>query len=469
MAAPTLETDGTTLRVTDGTFGAPVTANDIWDWDDGTGSSGGDGDVPIDAGGAEKVSAYLTEHVADGVYQWHKAVWFGNGSDSSYFRTTNEMWWFDVGIVFDVRDSATFQGGILSSGHGIDGSTLSLEPTAPWALMDGETLATVLLYDTKLHNRSTYDAVFRSGTVTLNKAVLHGTSPGNFLFYQSLASLALTDVYSHGSSYGFSVQKAPDVFVGCHSHGCSYPAFNQSEAEVIIDSLKYSGESFLCSSYKAGSVVTLVDSVGAAKAPLVIVAGEVKKRFTVNIHVNDEDGADLEAATVTATSYGNIVSPTGATPFYRCIVDHTAGVWATDLATGKWEITSDDNAEVAGVTGAAGFGEWITGIDYVKAAEVFSVSTDADGDIAEQTITFQEWSTTSEAMQSYAPYTFVFSKTDYETLTMENIVPSAAIVWTQELQAEVQTRYDVACTQTKLQMDALPVSVGRTALTTIAE
>ncbi len=469
MAAPTLETDGTTLRVTDGTSGDPGRANDIWDWDDGGGSSGGDGDVPVDGGGTEKVSAYLTEHVANGVYQWHKNVWFGNGSDATYFQTNNEMWWFDAGVVFDVRDSATFQSGDLSNGYGVDGSSISVAPGAAWNLMNGEALADILLYDTRIHVRTTYVMRFRDGDVVLNKVTLHGTSPGTVTFYQDLASVSLTDVYSHGSGYGFPVHKAPDTFIGCHSHDCSYPAYTEDGTSVTINKLKYSGESFVAAAYQSGSTVTLIDAEGANKAPLIITAGEVKKRFTVNVHVNDEDGADLEAATVTATSYGNIVSPTGATPFYRCIEDHTAGTWATDLAAGKWELTSDANAALAGVTGAAGFGAWVTGTDYVKAAQAFTANTDADGDIAEQTITRHEWSTTSETMQSHAPYTFVLSKTNYETLTLGNIELGSHIVWIQELQDEVTTSYDVEQTTDNVEMNDLQTAVTKINLATIPE
>ena len=93
MAAPTLETNAAadTLRILAGTSGNPVTWNDVWDWDDGTGSSGGDGDVPKDGGGTAKVSTFMTETVADAVYLILKDVDFGDGSTSTYFRSVWEM------------------------------------------------------------------------------------------------------------------------------------------------------------------------------------------------------------------------------------------------------------------------------------------------------------------------------------------------------------------------------------------
>ncbi|GAF92704.1 unnamed protein product, partial [marine sediment metagenome] len=54
-------------------------------------------------------------------------------------------------------------------------------------------------------------------------------------------------------------------------------------------------------------------------------------------------------------------------------------------------------------------------------AEVFSVTTDGNGDIAEQTITYKQWAGTSETLTTYSPHVFTVSKAGYETLVMEAI------------------------------------------------
>ena len=126
------------------------------------------------------------------------------------------------------------------------------------------------------------------------------------------------------------------------------------------------------------------------------------------------------------TSYGNIVSNDAGATFFRCIVDHTAGTFATDVAAGKWELTTAANAALAGVTGASAItGAWVTGIAYVAAAQQFSVATDANGDIAEQTVDYKKWIGTSEALMSYSPHTFTVTKAGHPTSTWDNAVIDA--------------------------------------------
>ena len=119
-----------TLRIIDGTSGDPVTWNDVWDWDDGGGSSGGDGDIPKDGGGTAKVNTFMTEIVANAVYQILKDIQFGVFGDSSYFQSKNEMVYFADDKDFTAASAATLKLGELVGDWGIDGSFWSVGPNA---------------------------------------------------------------------------------------------------------------------------------------------------------------------------------------------------------------------------------------------------------------------------------------------------------------------------------------------------
>jgi len=168
---------------------------------------------------------------------------------------------------------------------------------------------------------------------------------------------------------------------------------------------------------------------------LLNVSASATVRLTANIHITDSTGAAIEAATVTLTSYGNIVSNDAGSSFYRCIADHTSGVFANDLSSAYWELTTAANAALAGVTGVSpSTGAWVTGIDYTKSAEEFSELTDSNGDIAEQTETYKKWVGTSEALLSYSPHYIKMVKLTYISLTVNNVVLDSPIKYVFELQ-----------------------------------
>jgi len=70
--------------------------------------------------------------------------------------------------------------------------------------------------------------------------------------------------------------------------------------------------------------------------------------------------------------------------------------------------------------------------------DVFSVSTDINGNITEQTINYKIWTGTSETLVTYSPHKFTISKTGYQTLVLENITVDAPIKWHLELQPSIR-------------------------------
>jgi len=98
----------------------------------------------------------------------------------------------------------------------------------------------------------------------------------------------------------------------------------------------------------------------------------IKEQYTINIHVNDKEGANLAGATV------------------ACV----------DAASGA----------------------------------IFSEETDANGDIAEKTVTYKTWTGTSATLVTSSPHVFTISKAGYRPLVLEAITVDAPIVWKLELQ-----------------------------------
>lgn len=87
-------------------------------------------------------------------------------------------------------------------------------------------------------------------------------------------------------------------------------------------------------------------------------------------------GINTPAAWVTATAYVVrdsvyfiVTGSSGYTKWYKCIVAHTSGVFATDLAAGYWELVLEADA---GPTGPAGAG---TASDVTPAAIVIGAGT----------------------------------------------------------------------------------------------
>lgn len=433
-AAPTLETDAstTTLRITDGTSGDPVTFDDVWNWDDGGGSSGGDGDVPVDGGGTVKVNTFLTEIVANAVYTIQKNIDFGDGSTATFFKSLNEMIYFDDGKTFEVKSAATLQTGELSGSgdeeFGINGSRWRVANTSNWNIIGfGSTTAELDIYASTLelagadHVRiSAGVSRFKSSTVLLNM------SDGREFFFQSTVdSLFMNRVFlSGGSRVQFNI--TPDEFLSVHRHNGTIRVV----ASVTLINLLLTNTNVLQGSNAADRTFTLINPTFSADVQIFNATAKIIHQEPVNLTVHDRDGNALENATVSMTSFGNIVSDDSGTTFYRCIVDHTAGTFATDVSAGKWTLTTAANAALAGVDGTSQNGEWITGIDYGDAETVFSVSTDSGGDIAEQTVTYKQWVGTSEALLSESPHTITVNKAPFANIVKNNITLDAPITAT---------------------------------------
>jgi len=372
MAVPTLATNAAadTLRITGGTEGDPVTWNDVWDWDDGGGSSGGDGDVPKDGGGTAKVNTFMTEHVADGMYQILKNVDFGDTSTATYFQSKNEMVYFEDAKVFNITNSAVLEIGDLTGDWGVSASMWRLKPTALWSIAaSNQTGAILRTYNSILRLRSdiTIDIylIWTARNFTLNP---EGGNQDK-MFFHPTATISWKRCFVTDAR-GLYFYANPSDWENVHCHSFLAGLYFYESATLVNPYITGIG------SY---DILVIGATTGIVKDPLFRISkpyisaagGILIEQYTCNIHVTDSDGNDLSGVTVLCE-------------------DKDGG-------------------------------------------EVFSVETDAEGDIAEQTINYKQWAGTEEALTEYSPHKFTFRHDDYPDYVMEDVTVDHPIVWRIEM------------------------------------
>ena len=403
------------FTITNGTEGSPITMADVYAY--AYANSLMVGGYPV------------VESPVAGQYLIRANINIGDGVAATYFTSTREMVYFEDGYVFEVKSAATLQTGEIVGDWGINGSYWNVGPPgASWDIIaSGSTTAELLWYSFKFDVRTQVETSFHDGDITINKNVWTKyirSSPSKFTFQNGINTL---NIKTLGVDYvwgGCEFYKSPDTMSGYHSHNGRY-GFTVRANITLTEPLITNDETQDWSVF--GNFTTnIINPRQSGGTPLHVSAGdESNEQYTCNIHVADRDGLPINTATVALSSFGNIVSNDAGANFYKCIVDHTSGVFADDVTAGYWEATTAALAAKAGVTGAAAItGAWVTAVDYVKSAALFSVNTDAAGDIAQQTIDYKRWKGTSEPLQSLAPYTVTITKATYATLVTDDIEPT---------------------------------------------
>ena len=323
--------------------------------------------------------AIMTEVVEDAIYRIHLNAEIGDGSTTTTLTSLNEMIFGDTGIPFEVQANADFYMGEIINEYPVNGSMISLSGT--FAFADGGDL---FFYASKVHSRSNALITFTTGTVTINRTIFsnEGYNTGSnryFKFDNTLTSWSATAV-SFLNMYRPTFNKSPLSINGIFVHNVD---------RGISDG---AGGSVTMTSPEVGWVNDVEYVVGAASANFYVVdpiapilsmacntSATLHEQYTCNIHIADKDGADLAGATVDCEDQ----------------------------------------------TGTA---VWTAG----------TVTTDANGDITEQTITYKQWAGTSETLTEYSPHKFTISKAGYETLTLDAITVDGPIDWHLELQSAIR-------------------------------
>lgn len=370
---PTLETDAgaATLRITDGTSGNPVTWDDVWAF----GAGGGAGLVPIDGGGTARVDTFMTEIVADAMYTIQKDIDFGDGATSTYFQSTNEMVYFEDGIVSEVQSNATLQMGKLEGDYGYNGSTWSYGQAANLSFVQVGGTARIYGSTINLRTNQRITILGLGDGIELVSTVFNGIGGGTqILQFGSNVSLVMRRFTLQNAGrleFAENPALAEEVFI----HFCIKSIFANNSSLITTPVIT----SFTISDYNTFGAITLT-----AQDPLFNVqtpsnqdaAGIIIEQYTSQIHVTDKSGADIEGVDVDIT-YAHLVEGSDSKT-YKCIQDHTAVDATHKPITGNdwesfWELYDAD--------GGLG-GDWDTGFDYkADAAEFTTGQTDENGDL----------------------------------------------------------------------------------------
>ena len=434
MAAPTLETNAgaTILRVTGGTSGDPVTFDDIWNWDDGGGSSAGDGDVPKDGGGTAKVNTFMTEVTKDVIYTVDADIQWGNSSTATAFQSKSEMVTF-ANLPGCTSNAVVVIGAPSNSVYSTQGSKWRF-PGHNFTT-SFPSLGSLEIYGSVIELVDDYWNLFDSSG-----------SGGHLKIYQSVFTLG---------GFQMSIRQACTAFDvdGMHVDGgeLTLRIVPDSSNNIAIENgvtrgflvtsisgAEVSTKNLLVTNYDSNDVY-VTDAKATLKDPLFHIASPqnataadwIREQYTCNVHMADSTGADLPGVTVQCQTFGNVVSNDSGSTFYKCIIDHTAGTFATDVSNGKWELTTAAFAALAGCDGTDRKGAWVTGVDYTAAASAFSVATGANGDITEQNVDYKKWVLTSEALLTFTPHTFTLTYGG-DTQVINDFVVDSPIKWYME-------------------------------------
>ena len=402
---------------------ATITNIDCSDNSAGGGTVWADGTVQV----VQNQWGVIHEIVEDGSYKIDCIVEFGDAATATYFRSSNEeVFWAD-GIDFYITANAVVTLGDLDGTEAVEGSKWSFAfsgfvNTVP----DG----TFNLYASTFEVRNSQYWYANGGTISFKNSTFlgNGSSGSGPLFSGITLSIERLNIID---AHLFNSYDAPVVAEDLLLTNVALGFYGQhSSGEIVITDFGTVGTRTTDAQQETAATLVLKDpktNLGTVRVNNAI--GAIIEQYTCNIHIADKDGADLESATIQCQTFGNVVSNDGGSTFYKCLEDHTSGTFATDLAAGKWELTTAAYAALAGCVGGARTGEWVTGIDYVAAASEFSTATDVNGDITEQTIDYKKWIGTSEALLTYGPFTFTFTHASYPNFVMNEIVADHPIVW----------------------------------------
>jgi hypothetical protein len=319
-------------------------------------------------------------------YQLDSPFFVGNEVTSSYFRTSNEEITLTAieaiygGISIAVTDNATFQAGIL------------------------EDLTT---------KRTSRGTAFNS--VYANISYLFGLTAGSGIIY--LYSSWFRAAFSSTSS-GCGIDSATRLWncIGCQNILFSVAYIGTDISNFIVEKSSYAGgrAAFQTSS---SSNLTVTD---CAFGVYLYLTGNVS---FINCTIQGSTTNALRLYRITADKYLD-----------NCTFDswgitdgggpHTYDLWRRYYC--DIHVVDKDGTNLASATVLCQDKDGTT---------AFSVSTDANGNIAQQTIVYQKFDhTNSWAAVTYSPHKFTISKAGYQTLVLDAITVNAPIKWHLELQ-----------------------------------
>ena len=367
-------------------YWSEITTLDCSDNAAGGGTVWADGDLSV----TQDVWGVIWDYGNSCQYQIDAIFDVGNGSTSTYFQSTKEFIYFKDDLEFFVKANATLKIGNLYGSWGYDGSHFSVGPDALWAILSAPG-ATLRIYASSIHIRTAKQIWLNEGTIDIRNSILsHSRYPGGNWQHRwelwSASNLNLQDVFVCNCD-GLAIYTTPDTLENVHIH------YTEAGAQIhrTVTAIKLNVTSFTTSDVyawadQASQTAVLKDPKFSVSSPSIDEGGHastytLKEQYTCNIHVADKDGINLQSVTVLC------------------------------------EISDSSNYDT----------------------QEFSVSTAANGTIAEQTIDYKKWVGVNETLTNYTPMRLTLSKAGYETLVLENITVDGPIDWHLELQQQKQS------------------------------
>jgi hypothetical protein len=324
MAAPTLETNAAadTLRIMGGNAGNPVTWDDVWNWDDGGGSSGGAGDVPKDGGGTARVDTFMTEIVARAIYLILKHVDFGDGIAPTYFQSIREFVNMPAHTPL-VKANATLVIGEPSNEYSADPVSWRFKGNfndRPFSLNGN-----IELYNASIYIYSNWTIV-QGGTLKIRRLSVSG-QPGVNYFLVDSCTYDVDDLYA--SRLGVSFRGGTNNgSIGLHNENAGIGFYTRVSHNVYIGALATN-----CTiDIRTHQVnTTMIDPLfHPATLEINFNGNWVKEQYTCNIHIVDKDGIALGTVIVNCEDqFGNPVWAAGT------IATNGAGDIAEQIITYK--------------------------------------------------------------------------------------------------------------------------------------
>jgi len=330
-----------------------------------------------------QVPIYPITKPTDGVYLVGCNLEIGDGTAATFLKSAREVVRFAPGATLEIADNATLQLGERypddATGWGRNGAMWSINPSANMTIIgSGAGSAVLSLYSSTLRIDGNYTYSFNAGTIHARNAIVAGTrdvNSGCTLQFSSAVTLDWKRVqYVNWGWFrlnGTTLANFEDV----HSHA-NYSGIRAGYANQEVYRLRITKAEWREVYYYAaapGRKLTILNPVNRVSSLFIQDDdGTVEEVYTCNIHVVDKDGNGLAGVRV---------------------------------------VCRDKDSNTA-----------------------FDVTTDANGEIAEQRIVYKDWVGTAETETAYGPHTFTFSKDGYQTLVMENVTVDRPIEWRVELQ-----------------------------------
>ena len=360
-------------------YWATITTLDCSDNAVGGGTVWADGDLSV----TQDVWGVVWDY-GNAQYRIDCYVDFGNGSTSTYFKSTEEMIVFPNNYYFQIKANASFQMGEKSTdGFGEKGSFWNLVSTGGGVHPDWD--GPFYFYGSQLRStgaaRYMFDVNHASGEF-IDSIIDKAHSVDTLLPLAENTRMTVTNTTSYGmivsSSWGSPITVTNLILVDC-----AKPLRISGSTHTIINPLVYNqgtAHRFEATLSLDSYLINVTQSDFFNAMVWGTTDGHVYQQYYADIEVADKDGVLLDNVTVLC------------------------------------EDTND--------------------------SQVFSELTGATntGKIDQQTISYRRhYNDGTNKIQTYSPHKFTLSKAGYETLVLENITTDGPIDWYLELQQQKQS------------------------------